>query len=476
LTGTPYSGVSGTPDFEQDWGLSPTGNWGDFTEKTAGTTTLDQDRAHNLANEVTDITETTGPAWITPTHDDAGNMTLAPRPGDEVTATEGLLCVWDAWNRLRSVSKNDATTGTIGIGGIGSTNDTPATLIAEYEYDGKHRRIRKTVYWEPTEKKDEKETETNPTSNDTPLYRLDYYYNLGRQVVEVHKDGDETYPYEQYAWCLRYVHAAIVRWEDHDTDGNVNTLYYTQDANFNTTALVDPSTGNVVERYSYDPYGKVTIYDGGWTSVAWAASRKNVVLYTGHKWDPETGLYNGDHRYYHPTLGQWIGRDYWVEYAEGMNVYQYVMSSPVQKFDPEGLAHLEHGWNAGDEVKVNRWGPDYTVGKLKWYKNKWHVQTKWGPLVDLKELKDTIENGPTARESNIRPWSAITTTRTASRRSTPPRGPWSAARERPAPTTTSCSTAAIGTIPKPASTACGTATCTTDSAGLAGTANSTPRL
>ncbi len=37
----------------------------------------------------------------------AGNMTLAPRPGDEATEDEGLLFVWDAWGRLAQVWKDD---------------------------------------------------------------------------------------------------------------------------------------------------------------------------------------------------------------------------------------------------------------------------------------------------------------------------------------------------------------------------------
>ena len=42
LTGTPYSGISGTPEIEQDWLLSQTGNWSGFTTKTAGSTDLAQ--------------------------------------------------------------------------------------------------------------------------------------------------------------------------------------------------------------------------------------------------------------------------------------------------------------------------------------------------------------------------------------------------------------------------------------------------
>ena len=72
--------VSGTPGWEEDWGLDMTGNWTDYVQKTSGSTDLDQDRTHNGVNELTNITETIGTAWITPVQDKNGNMTTVPKP------------------------------------------------------------------------------------------------------------------------------------------------------------------------------------------------------------------------------------------------------------------------------------------------------------------------------------------------------------------------------------------------------------
>jgi len=85
----------------------------------------------------------------------------------------------------------------------------------------------------------------------------------------------------------------------------------------------------------------------------------NEVLYCGYRFDPETGLYCVRHRYYHPTLGRFIQRDPGADagqplrtgnadgngeqlrpvgaYVDGMNVYQYVQSSPPLQSDPKGL-------------------------------------------------------------------------------------------------------------------------------------------
>jgi len=169
-----------------------------------------------------------------------------------------------------------------------------------------------------------------------PDITYDYYYS-GYQVVEVRKDGDAD-PYEQYVWGLRYIHSPVCRWRDADTDGaSIQTLYYTNDANFNVTALVE-TDGDVAERYTYDPYGKRTIYDDDWSDeVAWANSEKNEVLFTGHRLDTETGLYYCLARHYHPTMGRWLWRDP-LKHGPGMHRYQYVRSNTLRFTDPLGLA------------------------------------------------------------------------------------------------------------------------------------------
>jgi hypothetical protein len=45
-------------------------------------------------------------------------------------------------------------------------------------------------------------------------------------------------------------------------------LYYTQDANFNVTVLLDVFDGGVVERYRYEPYG---YFPTPWQSEAFLA-------------------------------------------------------------------------------------------------------------------------------------------------------------------------------------------------------------
>jgi len=64
-----------------------------------------------------------------------------------------------------------------------------------------------------------------------------------------------VHPLEPYVWDIRYIGALVVRFYDGNTDGDLtggaaegdSVLYYTTDANFSVTALVDAATGEVVE-------------------------------------------------------------------------------------------------------------------------------------------------------------------------------------------------------------------------------------
>jgi len=113
----------------------------------------------------------------------------------------------------------------------------------------------------------------------------------------------------------------------------------TTDANMNVTAVADTS-GGVVERYDYDPYGQVTVLDDDWTLDSDGGDGKsdvdNQILFAGYRFDPESGLYHVRFRMYHPTLGRWLQRDP-LGYIDGLNLYQGMLSNPLYGSDPTGL-------------------------------------------------------------------------------------------------------------------------------------------
>ena len=301
--------ISGTPVREEDWGLDPTGNWSDYTEKTSGSTDLDQDRTCNKVNEITDITETTGTAWVTPAQDKNGNMTTVPKPS---SPANGLTLKYDAWNRLVEVKDGQ-------------------TVVGKYEYDALNRRVKRHL------------DSDSPGSLDGVDTYVHYFYDAAWQVLETRDTTTESdqpenlQPDYQYVWSGRYIDAPILRDENTDQDSLCDDarLYYLADANFNVTTLTDTS-GDAVERYLYDSYGSVTIYDATWSNTRSVSSYDNTVLYTGREFDIETRLYYYRARYLHMALGRFVRRDP-IGYGDGMNAYQYVLGRPTWLLDPLGL-------------------------------------------------------------------------------------------------------------------------------------------
>jgi RHS repeat-associated protein len=102
------------------------------------------------------------------------------------------------------------------------------------------------------------------------------------------------------------------------------------------------SSGTVVERYAYSPYGVTTILAPNGSTPRATSSVGNSYMYTGRRLDKEfatsseDAIYYYRARYYLPTLGRFGSRDP-LQYVDGMSVYGYVRSVPMQYVDPYGL-------------------------------------------------------------------------------------------------------------------------------------------
>ncbi|MDY7009363.1 MAG: RHS repeat-associated core domain-containing protein, partial [Planctomycetota bacterium] len=322
----------------ESWTLTDTGNWEEYKIDENGDgeygddNDLDQNRTHNLVNEIYNatagsaITEEYGPqsSWADPVYSARGNMTTIPKPTDlEYTYSAS----YDAWNRLAEVKSGE-------------------TVVARYEYDpygqvGLGRRVKKHI-----------DTQAPASPNGVDTYRHFYYggwtsaSSVESQVVEMRESASENTepqtlkPQYQYVWSLRYIDAPVLRDENKDdddecADANDQRLYYTTDANMNVTCLTDEN-GDAVERYHYDPYGNVTIYDDDWSETRSSSSYDNNILYCRYYRDGETGLYHVRYRMYHPSLGRWLTRDP-IGYIDGMSLYEYCGSEPMSYVDPSGL-------------------------------------------------------------------------------------------------------------------------------------------
>jgi len=312
--------------------LDPVGNWSEYQAGSTGATfDLTQFRTHDKANEIwaADGNSISG-AWVDPNYDPAGNMITGPQPRYETADANSQWYKYDAWNRLTR---------------LGQGASSPGTTVVTYSYDGQNRRIRKAVAGDDT---------------------YDYYYNESWQVLEVRKDSRTNKTYQQYVWGVQYIDAPVVQFRDTADDGVLEqALYYMYDGNFNVTAVIG-TNGTVAERYTYDPYGKVTFKAADWSDAASQArsAYDNEILYCGYRFDPESGLYHVRNRYLTPPLGRWLTTDL-IGYGDGMNLYQYLRSNSTNSADPQGLKNV-------------RWYPEGTIKdeNVKWsysYDATFHV-------------------------------------------------------------------------------------------------------
>jgi hypothetical protein len=266
------------------WTLTPTGNWSAYQIDADGdgnytdAADLDQDRTHNLVNEITGITEQADPQqsqWADPAWDARGNMVTVPKPSD---LTSTYACTYDAWNRLAFVWVDSNSDG---------DHDAGETVIARYEYDALNRRTKEFI--------------NADTDDDFDSFRH-FYYTFGWQLLETrlseseNDEPEDIQPEYQYVWSMRYIDAPVLRDKNTDDDGECDDerLFFTNDANMNVTALLD-TDGTVLERYAYTPYGKPSFFDASWNPRG-ASAYDNAILYCGYYYDSETGLYHVRHR------------------------------------------------------------------------------------------------------------------------------------------------------------------------------------
>ncbi|MFL5244587.1 MAG: RHS repeat-associated core domain-containing protein [Gemmataceae bacterium] len=248
---------------------------GNFSSVTTDGTAVN--RTHNQQNEVTGV---------------GANTLVFDKNGNMTTDGQGRTLVYDAWNRLVAV-KNGGTT------------------LASYKIDGTGRRI----------------VETAGTN------ARDLYFD-GWNVLEERLNGASTADM-QYVWNPLETNSLVLRDRSTAHNGTLDErLWVQQDANGDVTALIN-SSGSVVERYAYDPYGLVTYLNASWGSISSSGYAANY-LYQGERLDPATGLLHMERRDYSPTLQRFVGVDPSGYGAGDSSLYRFVGNSPADSQDPTG--------------------------------------------------------------------------------------------------------------------------------------------
>ena len=132
--------------------------------------------------------------------------------------------------------------------------------------------------------------------------------------------------------------------------GAATRYYYTRDHLGSVREMLD-SLGNIVARYSYDPYGRTMLVQG--TNLA-------AFQYAGDYLHQTSGLNLTLYRAYDSSTARWLSRDPFpdAERRQGPNLYEYVGDGPVGRLDPLGL-----NWFGSGDYYGNWGGSDWSNGK-----------------------------------------------------------------------------------------------------------------
>ncbi|MBC7935808.1 MAG: hypothetical protein H7Y86_10705, partial [Rhizobacter sp.] len=116
---------------------------------------------------------------------------------------------------------------------------------------------------------------------------------------------------------------------------NGQTFYYHANESGSVEAITN-SNGRLIEKYSYDAYGKMSRFDSLNNPLS-SSIAGNRFGFTGQEYDSASGSYRFFFRNYSPETGVFNQRDL-IEYEDGMGMYQYVGNNPANGIDIWGLA------------------------------------------------------------------------------------------------------------------------------------------
>jgi RHS repeat-associated protein len=239
------------------------------------------------------------------TYDKVGNRTDRggnTETGNRQTAFDGYQFTYDADGKLLRKWKTgyDRTLGWNSLGQMISA--TPAGQgTTTYGCDAFGRRVRRTA----------------PDGSVTR-----YLYDGDDLLMELNGAGN---PIREYTYLPGVDRPHSVR-----VSATGASYYYATDHPANVVGLLN-ATGQVVNEYEYDPWGRVTVI---------AEGVPQPLGYAAREWDATAGLYQVRARWYDPHTGRFVSEDP-IGLAGGINVYAYALNSPVNYTDPSGLQVLE---------------------------------------------------------------------------------------------------------------------------------------
>ena len=209
-------------------------------------------------------------------------------------------------------------------------------------------------------------------TNGTTTYN--YYYE-GSQLTSV-SDGDVD------IWIFYDGNRPVII--KYRKDGAEDTYHYELNLQGDVIAILD-SSGNRVVEYAYDAWGKILSISG---SMKDTLGQANPLRYRGYVYDPETGLYYCQSRYYDPKTHRFLNADAFAATGQGFvgnNMFTYCNNNPVNGADPYGTCfHRWDFWNdcegCGGRTIGEKWNDYWENGLTLAFSVGLYVSVDIGPF------------------------------------------------------------------------------------------------
>jgi len=341
--------ADGVHAWQQDWTLDARGNWSEANTQAAGVPDFKLEADPNAVNEYTQLKRTSGQdvSVTYPVHDDAGNLTSDPT-APNLTGNEGQTYEYDEENRLKAARN--------------SSN----ALLLEIAYDALGRRV---------ESRDH--TAAVQCGFGPPV--VTRHVMAGLHTLEEHiqcaSSGSNAWTLaREFVWGDRFPEPVAMITHGGTSGGfggsavpsRTSVYYYLHDVLGSAIGLAN-AAGQLVERYTYDPYGKTRVFAGSGTTMVANSAYGNPFNWTGQRFDAASGLYHFLCRTYSPALGRWLQRDP-LQYVDGVNLFEYVNDSPLRWIDRYGLDRYITIRNGHVYVGFDEYDKDgKKTGKIRWY-------------------------------------------------------------------------------------------------------------
>jgi RHS repeat-associated protein len=240
-----------------------------------------------------------------------GNVYLAKQPEVFKYDADGNLTndgrwayIWDAENRLISMTTNTASVG-------------PQYQLA-FAYDAKGRRIQKNVA-------------TNNGSGFVTVSTYNFLYEGWNLVAELGSGGT---PVRTYVWgndlsgSMQGAGGVGGLLEISYTGAATTNCFPAFDGNGNVVALINVADGTVAANYDYAAFGEPIRVTG-------TMAKNNPFRFSTKYDDDESDLLYYGYRFYKPSTGTWPNRDPQGENG-GLNLYANVGNNEISRIDPDG--------------------------------------------------------------------------------------------------------------------------------------------